>query len=148
MINRNHHADKDQRYGRKFGNPLQTSRAVGEVKAEHGVDVRQNHADNLAEAEGDDRQIVAAQAKRRNADDDAEDTGDDGADDDCGKDVRNERRVITLFQERSGRRCFHEDTACISADRHEACVPQRELPQIAGCDVQGNRQNDVDTDGD
>ena len=111
-------------------------------------DVRQNHADNLAEAEGDDRKIVAAQAKRRNADDDAEDTGDDGADDDCGKDVRNERRVITLFQERSGRCCFHEDAACIGADRHEACVPQRELPQIAGCDVQGNRQNDVDTDGD
>ena len=143
-----HDADKHQRHRRKFRNALEACRAVGEIKAQHGVDVRQDNADDFTEAQGDNGQIVAAQAKRRDTDDNTENTGNHCADDDSGQNVRNKRGSIAFLQKCSRRRCFHENTARVSADCHETRVPQRQLAEVAGRDVQGHCKDDVDTDGD
>ena len=82
------HADKDQRERGILRDALQTGCAVGEVRADDGVDIRQDDTDDLTEAQGDDGQIVAAQTQRRDADDDAEDPGHDRADEQCQQDVR------------------------------------------------------------
>ena len=142
------HADKDQRERGILRDALQTGCAVGEVRADDGVDIRQDDTDDLAEAQGDDGQIVAAQAKRRDTDDNTENTGNHCADDDSGQNVRNKRGSIAFLQKCSRRRCLHENTARVSADCHETRVPQRQLAEVAGRDVQGHCKDDVDTDGD
>jgi hypothetical protein len=48
-------------------------RAVGDV--DRRVEVEQEHADDLAEAERDDREVVAAQLERRRAEQHAEEAG-------------------------------------------------------------------------
>ena len=117
-------------------NILQARRAVGELKAQYAVDVEQHDADDFAKAQRDDRQIVSLESQRRNADEDADDT-------------RGERAEQEPDRERDagvqpGAR--HEDCRRIGADRHETRVTQRELAQVSGCDVERHREDDVDAD--
>ena len=116
------HADKDQRERGILRDALQTGCTVGEVRADDGVDIRQDDTDDLAEAQGDDGQIVAAQTQRRDADDDAEDPGHDRADEQCQQDVRDRSARVAGLEQLLHRHGLHEDAAGVSADRHEACM--------------------------
>lgn len=53
-----HHADEHVRDGRGLGDALEARGAEGEVEAEHAVNVEEHDADDLAEAEGDDREVI------------------------------------------------------------------------------------------
>ena len=61
---------------------VEAERAVREVEAAEVVAVADELRDDLAEAERDDREVVAAQPQRRDADQDAEERGEDRRDQD------------------------------------------------------------------
>ena len=73
----------------------QPERAVRQVEAADVVAVAHELRDDLAEAERHDREVVAAQAQRRNADQHAEQRGEDRSDQDHepGREVDAERAV-------------------------------------------------------
>ena len=95
-------------------------------------DVDDDDADNLAETERCDGEVVAAQAQRRQTDEHAEESCSDGA---C--------------EEREGKRHMkvrRQDGGNIGADRHESRMAERELSRIAVDEVEARRQDDVDAE--
>src|ERR1051325_2089870 len=122
-------------------------RNAGEpARAADLLDVEDEHADDLPEAQGDDGQVVAAQPQRRQPDDVPRDRGERAA--------RQQRRD----QQRALRRWIAVDELAevevgeegreVAADGHESGVAERELPGVAVDDVQRHRQRDVDADQD
>ena len=113
-----------------------------------GVDVEDDDADDLAEAQRDDRQVVAAQPQRRHADEEARDRGQHRADREG--DEQHEAVAPELGQEREqadrsrSPKVTVKYAAGVGADRHEAGVADRELPGEAVDQVQAHRQDDVD----
>ena len=98
---------------------------------------QEEHARDLAEAQGHDRQVVAAQPQDRGADEQA---GDGGADDhDRQRDPERE-----LPAERRGRR--REEGGEVGADRVEGHVAEVEQAGVADHDVEPEAQQDVEAD--
>ena len=94
--------------------------------------VVEQDADDFAEAKGDDGEVVAAQAQRRQADEDAE-----------------KRRRQSTCKKRQRKRhleVHREDGGGIGADRHESRMTERELSRIAIDEVEARRQDDVDAE--
>ncbi len=106
-------------------------RAVGDV--DRLRQVVQEDADDLAEAQRDDRQIVAAQLERRCAQQDAEQAGDGGAD----RQDDPERQM--QVEVRDG-----QQRVDVGADRVEGDIAQVEQAGEADHDVQAERQEDVE----
>lgn len=96
------------------------------------LDVHDDDADDLAEAQRRDGKVVAAQAQRRDADEEAEEAGGNAA---CNQ-GHGERHVEVSRQ----------DDADIGADGHEAGVAERELARVAIDEVEARGQDDVDAD--
>ena len=114
--------------------------------ADH-VEVQDDDAYDLGEAERDDGEVVAAQPKRRDADqkphqarDDRADEDGDGEDDDVAERAPAEQllQILPVVDGEVGRR--------VRADCHEARVPDGELPRKAVDEVQGDGEDDVDAD--
>ena len=96
------------------------------------VDVDEHDADDFAEAQGGNGEVVAAKAQRRQADEHAE-----------------QRRSDCACEEREGKRHMkvrRQDGGGIGADRHESCMAERELSRIAVDEVEARRQDDVDAE--
>ncbi|MPM98544.1 hypothetical protein SDC9_145732 [bioreactor metagenome] len=53
-----HHTQQHVEKGRDFGDALEARRTIGEVKAQHRVDIGQHHTDDLAKAQRDDGKVV------------------------------------------------------------------------------------------
>jgi len=103
-------------------------RALGE-----SVEVEEHDRDDLAESEGHDRQVVAAQAERRRAEQDPEDPGDGRPD----EEHRDERQV------RAGERRVAVGVG-VRADRKERGIAQVEQAGHADDDVEAHRQQHED----
>ena len=129
-----HHAEKDRQKVGVLGDVLEPLGPVKEGEAQDVVDVVEGDADDLAKAEGQDGEVVAAQPQGRDADQHAEQAGHGGAE---GEPRRKGDGL------RPGA-VFGEQGAGVGAHRHKAGVAQRQLPQVAGGDVQRDGQDDVD----
>jgi hypothetical protein len=109
--------------------------------------VEHHPGDDLAEAEGDDGQIVAAQAEGGGAEEDAEQGGDEHGE---------EHRPPEILQEAQGvpgdeldrRDGGGEERRRVGPDGEKCGVPQVEQPGVADDDVQPHRQQDEQHDGD
>ena len=88
-------------------------------------------ADDLAETERCDCEVVAAQAQGRQTDERAEDA--------CRHTAREERCGERQLEVR------REHDADVGADRHEPGMAERELPRIAVDEVEARREDDVDS---
>ena len=129
-----HHAQEHRQQVGILGDVLEALGAVKERKAKDVVDVVEGDADDLAKAQRQDGQVVAAQTQGRDADQDAEHTGHGGAQ---GQARRKGHRL------RQGA-VFGEQGAGVGAHRHKAGMAQGQLPQIAGGHVERDGQDDVD----
>ena len=129
-----HHAQEHRQQVGVLGDVLQALGAVEKGKAQDVVDVVQGDADDLAKAQRQDGQIVAAQAQGWDADQHAEQAGHQRAQ---GQARRKGNRL------RPGA-VFGEQGAGVGAHRHKAGVAQRQLAQVAGGHVQGDGQDDID----
>src|SRR5207342_1944782 len=96
----------EERGARNSGDAV---RAAGKV-----LPVEQDQADDLAEAEGDDGEVVAAQPQHRKAEEEAGERGEDAG----GRQADPEREAEVLCDQRIG----------ISADRIERDVAEIEEP--------------------
>ena len=108
------------------------ARDVGDAvrAAGHRVPVEQDDPDDLAEAEGHDRQVVAAQAQHREAEQDAE----------RGRERAGERQALPEAEiEPAG-----EQRVGVGADRVEGDVAEVQQPGEADHDVQAPAEHDVD----
>ena len=81
------------------------------------LDIHDDDADDLAKAEGRDSQIIAAQAQRRDADQEPQAAGSNAAGNQCEA-----KRHMEIGRE------YDTD---IGTDSHETGMPQRELARIA-----------------
>ena len=106
------------------GDSVEALRAPGDVEVVRG------DADDLAEAEGDDRQVVAAQPQSRPADDES---ADDRGGHHHGQ-GRDQRPVALRGQQPGG----------VRADREERGVPEVEEPAVADHDVQPDGEHHED----
>ena len=131
------HAKEDVPVVRIFGDVLQALGTVEQFEAQHVIDVVQGDADDLAEAQRQDGEVVAGQAQSRDADKHAEQARHDA------RQRQTEGEGDTARQ----RAVLGEQGAGVSTHGHETGVAQRQLAQIAGGNVQGDRQNDVDAHG-
>src|ERR1051326_179743 len=115
--------------------------AAEAARAADLLDVEDEHADDLAEAERDDGQVIAAQPQRRQA---AAVAGQRSA----REQRQNEERVLRAGILVGVRREVEvgEERREVRADGHESGVAERELPGVAVDDVQRHRQRDVDAD--
>src|ERR1043165_6272543 len=120
--------------------------AAEAVRAADLLDVEDEHADDLAEAERDDGQVIAAQPQRRQADEVAGHRRQRAA----REQRHNEERVLRAGILVGVRREVEvgEERGEVSAHGHESGVAERELPGVAVDDVQRHRQRDVDADQD
>ena len=117
-----------------LGDVLQALGAIEQLEAQHIIDVVQGNADDLAKAQRQDGQIVAGQAQGWDADEHTEQTGHDAGQhqtDGKGDTVRQRAEL-------------GEQGAGVGTHGHETGMAQRQLPQIAGGNVQGDRQDDID----
>jgi len=105
--------------------------AVGDI--DRRIEVQQEDADDLAEAEGDDREVVAAQSQRGRAEQHAEDAGERRA----RRQQEPERQVE--IEVRGG-----EQRVEVSAHCEEGDVAQVEQPGVADHDIQPQREHDVE----
>ena len=119
-------------------------RAVRDV--DRRVEVVHEDADDLAEAERDDREIVAAQLQRRRAEQHAGAAGDQGAE----RDHHPPRRVQAARKRRRDRRegvgqlRRGEQAEHVGADRVEGDVAEVEQAGVADDDVEAERQQHVE----
>ncbi len=116
--------------------------AVGDVGAGGAVEVAHGDAEDFSEAEGDDGEVVAAQAEGRCADDHAEDERDDGADDD--------RCPEGEVDAEGGGGAAGDQGGGVGADAEEGDVSEVEETGEADDDVEaegdGREDQDVDRD--
>src|SRR4029077_2869891 len=120
--------------------PAEQGRQLGLVDADDAIDpagdrrgVAEHPWDDLAEAQGNDRQIVTAQTKRRCAQEDAEDGGDQG---------RHWKQNPEGYVDVELTRC--QDGEGIRANRKEGGVPQVEKARIPDDDVEAQGEQDPD----
>ena len=99
-------------------------------RCEHGVD---QHADDFAEAQRDNGQIVALKPQRRHAHQIGEHRRHQAAHNQCQR----ERPGLIGQNERS------ENRGAVSADRHESRVTQRQFAQHARHQVQAGHHDDI-----
>ena len=92
--------------------------------------------DNLAKGQRHDSQVIAAQTKDRDANQEAQDGGSDGADHDT--DDKAHRIGGNGALQRDG-----GDDSRIGADTHKARVAQRQVARDADDEVKGNGHDDI-----
>ena len=120
----------DERVGeRGVGRDAEQALAAVGQRGEDRVD---QHADDLAEAQRDDGEVVALQAQRGHADEEREERRHQAA-------AHQRERIDRggLRQELGG-----QHGGGVSAHGHEARVAQRQLAQIAAGEVQAGRHDD------
>ena len=150
MDEENHdgHDHEGVKEARVLGDAREALGAAGELKAQDVVDVEHDHADDLGKAEGDDGQVVALEAQRGDADDEAADGGADAAEEQPKHKEKDGGGAagghVGCRDAHDGHHAHDEDGAGVAADAHEAGVAQRELAQVAGGDVQRDGHDDVD----
>lgn len=106
------------------GHVLHAGGASGQL-----IQVHQHDADDLAKAQGNNRQVVAAQSQGRQADKQA-----DQRREQCPGHHRRQCRPAALEQ----------DSRHISADRHESGVAEHQLAGHAGHEIEAKRYDHVD----
>ncbi len=106
-------------------------RSVGDV--DRGVEVVHEDANDLAESQRHDRQVVAAKLERRRAEQHAEKAGDAGAE----RQDHPERQVQAEVRRR-------EQGVDVGADRIERDIAEVEQPGEADDDVETEREHDVE----
>ena len=154
----NHHKHKAQTKGGKTRRHLGTLRTVDNEFSDQGAAVKHGSVEmagiingdvqavqyvfnDFTESEGNDRQIVSAQTENRDADEETGNGSEQAADDDSDSHQQN-RIADIVAKEGNG------DNAGESTHAHKACVSQAELTENTDGQVQGQRHDDVDTDGD
>ena len=120
-----------------FGNVLQALGAVEQLKAQHIVDVVQGDADDLAKAQRQDSQIVAGEPQGGDADKHPKQSGNHP----CQHQTDGKGHALG----KAGG--FGEQGTGVGTHRHKTGVAQRQLPQVAGGNIQRDGQNDVDAYG-
>src|SRR5256885_3000147 len=116
--------------------------AVGEV--EGLVEIVREHADDFAEAERDDRQVISVQAQDGQAEEDAGAGGDEEADEQ--EEVEHRRRKGKAAAEDLVALGGARDRPGVRAHREERDVAQIEQSGQANDDVQSQRQRHEDAD--
>jgi hypothetical protein len=117
--------------------------AVGDV--DRRVEVVEEHAHDLAEAEGDDRQVVAAQLQRRRPEQHAEEAGHRRTERDQQPPghVQAVRKGGSDRREGIGQLRRGEQAQHVGADRIESDVAEVEQAGVADDDVEAEREQDV-----
>jgi hypothetical protein len=123
--------------------------AVEPEGAAERLAVLEDHADDLAEAERDDGEVVALQPERGQPDEQAgegraQPAGAEGAEE---KEVLRPRRPAVRAEEPGAEQHGHGGGQ-VGADRHEARVAEGELAGVAVHQVQADGEDDVDADAD
>ncbi len=107
-----------------------------------------DHADDLGKAQGNDGQVVALEAQRRDADDEAAEGGAHATEDDAEhKEERGGWGARGKVARGHAHRVHHphdEDGAGVATHRHEAGMAERQLAEVAGRDVERDGEDDVD----
>ena len=139
-----HDEDDDEPAGEKGGS---LGHAREPERAAKQLGVLHDDADDLAEAEGHNREVVALEAQRRQADEKAEAAGSDGAHEqrDAVEDLVG--HAFGKKADAKDRRGLADDAGDVRADGHEAGVADAELPGHTVDDVEADREGDVDADG-
>ena len=102
-----------------------------------------NDADDFAEAERDDRQVIAFKPKRRRADGNARNGAASPPASNASEEERCRCRAAfaeRIFGDRFGPSEHGDCRRVISAHRHEAGVAERELPGVAVDQVEADRE--------
>ena len=107
-----------------------------------GGDVLQHDADNLAEAEGDNRQVIAMQTQRRNTDQNAENAGDHGA-----HENREQEASGRVHRDALGDNQLAEQGCGVGADHLKTAAAECQLAEHADRQVQGRGHDDRDAAG-
>ena len=138
-----HHKDSEQHQHNGIGQQLfgigidgigiKPQSAAGEIEVSDDI------LDDLAAGKGHNSEIVALETQCRKTDRNAEDCCDQPTDE-HGKGQAN-RHGEDIDQ------CNRDKAAGEKANRHESRMPERKLSQKPDDKVKGNRQNDVDGDG-
>ena len=135
--------DDINRHRREAERPKQICPAVHDAQAARradGVHVLQDDADDFAEAERDDGEIIAAQPQRGNADEQPGNRRSESAREQ--RDKKNSVRGENIpFAEMVGNDCRR-----VSADSHETRVAQGKLPGVAVDEIQADGHHDADAD--
>jgi hypothetical protein len=142
-----HHQDRERREQVDPEEVRDLRDAAEAARASHGVDVQDQDANDLAEAERHDREVVAAQAQRRHADEEPRDGREERADRE-----RDEKHGAVAREGRHHRERPADSVAeghgevrrGVRADRHEPGVAERELSGEPVDQVEGDGQRDVD----
>ena len=125
--------------------------AVEPERAAELLDVLENHADDFAEAERDEREVIALEPQRRDADEQAGQRGAESA----GEQARRRRSppwcnatAAFVAEKAVGAMNRLIGGGEIRADGHEAGVAERELAGVAVHQIQRDGEDDVDPDAD
>ncbi len=142
-INRQRRPTEGPKESRAGKNSLEAARPAD------GLDVLKNDADDFAEAEGDDGEVISLEAQRRHAHQEARDAGADAAGDQCEQKQQGNAASGLRFPEprqhvRPQKR--GDRGGGISAHRHEPGMAQGELAGIAVDQIQTDGQDDIDPD--
>jgi len=122
--------DADQRLS---GGALVEAHAAGDLQ------VLDDHADDFAEAQRDDGEVIAMQTQCRNADQDAEDAGDHAA-----GERRQQESQRRIHRNAVGDEQLAQQGRAVRADRFEAAAAQRQLAEHADGEVQRGGHDDGD----
>jgi hypothetical protein len=117
---------------------LTTLEAAGRAD---GFEVLEEHADDFAEAQGDDGEVIAPEAQRGDAHPEA-----DGGGHQSAQDQRDQEHRRLCRRRHDPRQGDGDRGGGVAAHRHEARVAEAELAGVAVDEVKADGEDDVDAD--
>jgi hypothetical protein len=133
--------EPDGEEGRELGNAQEAPRSA------NVVDIVEDRADDLTEAQGHDGQVVTLESEGREADEETHESGENSADDDSRHEDEHRARKPeehTCRRRRKFEQQGRDRPRDVGADSGEAHVPQGELARDAVDEVEAGREDDED----